>query len=186
MRPLHFSHRDPGSWVRRAACACARGLGVLLLVGACREPLEPGAAPAAIAKADQYLAQLVVSPGTTAEQWLVRVTLTSGVSTTRVAGFRARLVIPAALTVEGDAADQGAAQGSMLRVVRTDGGDVLATGASAEGMPVGDLFVATVRGPASALAQLRLELPELVDVRGADQRKQAVVSNRVNDARIRK
>ena len=186
MRPLQRSDCSPSSRVRRAARACARGLGLLLLAGACREPLEPGAAPATVAAADQYLAQLVVSPGGTSDQWLVRVTLTSGVSTTRVAGFRARLVVPAALTVEGDAADQGAAQGSMLRVVRTDGGDVLATGASAEGMPVGDLFVATVRGPASALPQLRLELPELVDVRGADQRKQAVISNRVNDARIRK
>ena len=186
MRPIRSSVPVRALLVRRAIRPGVLSLGALLYVGACREPLEPGAAPAAVAAADQYLAQLVVSPGATPDQWLVRVTLTAGVSTTRVAGFRARLVVPSALTVEGDAADQGAAQGSMLRVVRTDGGDVLATGASAEGMPVGDLFVATVRGPASALAQLRLELAELVDVRGADQRKQAIVSNRVNDARIRK
>jgi hypothetical protein len=161
-------------------------LGALLVAGACREPLEPGAVPAAVAAADQYLAQLVVAPGATTDQWLVRVTLTGGVSTTRVAGFRARLVIPASLTVEGDVADQGEAQGSMLRVVRSDGGDVLATGASAEGMAMGDLFVASVRGPVVSLAQLRLELAELVDVRGTDQRKQAVIANRVNDSRIRK
>ena len=158
----------------------------LLTVAGCREPLEPGPSPAVAVAADQYLAQLVVAPGQTAEQWLVRVTLTSGVSTTRVAGFRARLVIPSALQLDGDVGEQGAAQGNMMRVVRADGGDVLATGATAEGMPIGDLFVATVRGPATALAQLRLELAELVDVRGADQQKRAVVSNRVNDSRIRK
>jgi len=158
----------------------------LLLTGACREALDPGPAPAAAAAPDQYLTQLVVAPGATADQWLVRVTLAGGVATTRVAGFRARLVVPSAFTVEGDVADQRVAQGSMVRVVRTDGGDVLATGASAEGMPMGDLFVATVRGPASALSQLRLELAELVDVRGADQRKKAMVSARVNDARVRK
>jgi hypothetical protein len=159
--------------------------GLLALAG-CREPLEPGPSPAVAVAADQYLAQLVVAPGQTADQWLVRVTLTSGVATTRVAGFRARLVIPSALQLEGDVGEQGAAQGRMMRVVRADGGDVLATGADAEGMPIGDLFVATVRGPASALAQLRLELAELVDVRGTDQQKRAVVSNRVNDSRIRK
>ena len=158
----------------------------LLLAGACREALDPGPAPSAVAAPDQYLTQLVVAPGATADQWLVSVTLTGGVATTRVAGFRARLVVPAAFTVEGDVADQRVAQGNMVRVVRTDGGDVLATGASAEGMPLGDLFVATVRGPASALSLLRLELDELVDVRGVDQRKQAMVSARVNDARIRK
>lgn len=158
----------------------------LLLAGACREALDPAPAPAAVAAPDQYLTQLVVAPGDTADRWLVRVTLAGGIATTRVAGFRARLVVPSAFTVEGDVADQRVAQGSMVRVVRTDGGDVLATGASAEGMPLGDLFVATVRGPASALAQLRLELDELVDVRGADQRKRAVVSARVNDARVRK
>jgi hypothetical protein len=158
----------------------------LLLAGACREALDPGPTPSAVAAPDQYLTQLVVAPGATADQWLVSVTLTGGVATTRVAGFRARLVVPAAFTVEGDVADQRVAQGNMVRVVRIDGGDVLATGASAEGMPLGDLFVATVRGPASALSLLRLELDELVDVRGVDQRKQAMVSARVNDARIRR
>jgi len=158
----------------------------LLLIGACREALDPAPAPAVVAAPDQYLTQLVVAPGDTADHWLVRVTLEGGIATTRVAGFRARLVVPSAFTVEGDVADQRVAQGSMVRVVRTDGGDVLATGASPEGMPMGDLFVATVRGPASALSQLRLELAELVDVRGADQRKQAIVAARVNDARVPK
>lgn len=161
-------------------------LSTLLTLGACREPLDPGAVPATMARADQYLAELVVAPGASADVWLVRVSLASGVSTTRVAGFRARLVLPPALTIEGDVADQGAAQGAMMRVVRIDGSDVLATGASADGLPIGDLFVATVRGPVASLAQLRLELAELVDVRGADQRTRAVVSNRVNDSRIRR
>jgi len=161
-------------------------LGSVLALGACREPLEPGSAPAAVVRADQYLAQLVVEPGLTSDRWIVRVTLTGGASTTRVAGFQARLVVPMALTVEEDVADQGAAHGAMTRVVHTDGGDVLAAGASAEGMPLGDLFVVPVRGTASALAGLRLELTELVDVRSADQRARVVVSNRVNDSRIRR
>lgn len=176
----------PAMPVPRARLLRKLSLGGVLLLWACREPLEPGAMPSTSTKADQYLAQLVVAPGATADQWLVRVAIAGGVSTTRVAGFRGRLVVPPALIVDGDVADQGTAQGSMTRVVRIDGGDVLATGASADGMPVGDLFVATVRGPASALAQLRLELAELVDVRGDDQRRRAVIANRVNDARIRK
>ncbi len=161
-------------------------LGGGLTLGACREPLEPGSAPAAAVRADQYLAQLVVQPGTTSDRWIVRVTLTGGASTTRVAGFRARLVVPMALTVEEGVADQGAARGAMTRVVHSDGMDVLAAGASAEGMPLGDLFVVPVRGAESALAGLRLELTELVDVRSADQRARVVVSNRVNDSRIRR
>lgn len=189
MRPTSCSsapHRVSRRVAKTLSASRVAVLAGLLLAGACREALDPAPAPAAVAAPDQYLTQLVVAPGATADQWLVRVTLAGGVATTRVAGFRARLVVPSAFTVEGDVADQRVAQGSMVRVVRTDGGDVLATGASAEGMPMGDLFVATVRGPASALSQLRLELAELVDVRGADQRKKAMVSARVNDARVRK
>jgi hypothetical protein len=43
-----------------------------------------------------------------------------------------------------------------------------------------------VRGAADALPQLRLELEELVDVRGTDRRSRAVVAPRVDDGRIRR
>lgn len=168
--------------IRSFVCAC----GTILALGACREPLEPAPAPAVVMRADQYLAQLVIEPGTGSDRWIVRVTLTAGPSTTRVAGFQARLVVPTALTVEEGVADQSAARGAMTRAVHSDGIDVLAAGASAEGMPIGDLFVVPVRGSASALAGLRLELTELVDVRSADQRARTVVSPWVNDSRIRR
>jgi hypothetical protein len=179
--PMTFLH-CPSSFRRHVA---SLAMALPLAVG-CREPVEPGARPPVVARSDQYLAEVIVAPGPASDRWLVRVTITGGVATTRVGGFRARLVVPPPLVVQEDPANQGAAQGAMTRVVRSERGDVLAVGASAEGMPMGDLFVAIVQGPASALGALRLELDELVDVRGADQRSRAVVAPRVNDQRIRR
>lgn len=157
----------------------------LTLMG-CRESLEPGAAPPKTVAPDRYLAQVIVAPTATADQWIARVALTGGAATTRMAGFRARLVVPSSLTIDGDVNDQSAAQGPLLRVVRADGGDVHATGASAEGFTMGDLFVVAVRGPATALSQLRVELEELVDVRGENRLSRAIVARYVDDARIRR
>lgn len=160
-------------------------LGALTLTG-CRETLEPGAAPPNAVPSDRYLAQVIVAPTATADRWLARVSLTGGAATTRMAGFRARLVIPSSLVVEGDVNDQSAAHGQLMRVVRVDGSDVQATGASAEGLAMGDLFVVSVRGPASAVSQLRVELEELVDVLGTNRLSRATVVRVVDDARIRR
>ena len=157
-----------------------------LVLAGCREPLDPGARPPQAVAPEGYLAQLVLAPGATADSWMVRVVLTGGAAASRVGGFRARLVLPPLLAVVGDVADQGGAQGGMVRVVRVDGAAVHAAGAAAEGLAMGDLFVVTVRGAADALPQLRLELEELVDVRGTDRRSRAVVAPRVDDGRIRR
>jgi hypothetical protein len=152
----------------------------------CHEPLMPAAGvPQALAP-DQHLAQLVVAPGPAVDTYRVRVTLTGGGAAPRMGGFRARLVLPAALLTVGEVADQTGAEGALMRVVRLDGADVHAVGAAAEGLAMGDLFVVTVRGPADALRQLRLEVEELVDVRGADRRARTVVAPRVDDSRVRR
>lgn len=155
------------------------------LVG-CHEPLMPAAGvPQALAP-DQHLAQLVVAPGPAVDTYRVRVTLSGGAAAPRMGGFRARLVLPAALVAVGEVADQAGAEGALMRVVRLDGADVHAVGAAAEGLAMGDLFVVTVRGGADALRQLRLEVEELVDVRGADRRARTVVVPRVDDSRVRR
>ncbi|MEN9817740.1 MAG: hypothetical protein RLZ32_1620 [Gemmatimonadota bacterium] len=152
----------------------------------CHEPLLPAAGvPQALAP-DQYLAQLVVAPGPAADTYRVRVTLSGGAAAPRMGGFRARLVLPAALAAVGEVADQAGAEGALMRVVRLDGADVHAVGAAAEGLAMGDLFVVTVRGGADALRQLRLEVEELVDVRGTDRRARTVVAPRVDDSRVRR
>lgn len=165
-------------------------LGIALLgalaLGGCRETFEPDPRPAAAFAADRYLAQVIVAPTATPDQWLARVTMTGGAATSRMAGFRARLVLPPSLTIAGDVADQSAAHGAMLRIVRLDGETVHGTGASAEGLPMGDLFVVTVRGTATALPQLRVELEELVDVRGEDRLSRTTVAPRVDDTRVRR
>lgn len=155
-------------------------------VWGCHESLDPAPRPQPVVAPDQHLAQLVVMAGPTADTWTVHVTLSGGAAAPRVGGFRARLVLPAALAVEGEVADQRGAEGAMVRAVRRDGETVHAAGATAEGVASGDLFVVTVRGAADALPQLRLELEELVDVGGADRRTRAVVAPRVDDRRIRR
>jgi hypothetical protein len=157
-----------------------------MVLASCREAFEPEGLPSGAVAADRYLTQIHVAPTATPELWLARVTLTGGVATSRMAGFRARLVLPPSLRADGDVTDQHAALGAMMRVVRLDGDAVHATGASAEGVSMGDLFVVTVRGPASALPQLRVELEELVDVRGENRLDRATVVPRINDARIRR
>ena len=160
-------------------------IGALTLTG-CRETLEPGARPLGAVPADRYQAQVVVSPTGSSDRWLARVSLTGGAATTRMAGFRARLVLPSSLVVDGDVNDQSAAQGALMRIVRVDGSDVHATGASAEGIAMGDLFVVSVRGPATALSQLRVELEELVDVHGDNRLSRATVLRFIDDSRIRR
>ncbi|MBU6365309.1 MAG: hypothetical protein KJT01_03800 [Gemmatimonadetes bacterium] len=156
------------------------------MMAGCHEALDPAPRPLPVVAPDGHLAQLVVTPGPAAGSWTVHVTLAGGAAAPRVGGFRARLVLPPELAVDGEVADQRGAEGAMMRAVRQDGGTVHAAGAAAEGVADGDLFVVTVRGAAEALAQLRLELEELVDVRGADRRARAVVSPRMDDRRIRR
>ena len=177
----------PARWfVRLRRILAYSWLGGVLMLSGCHEALDPSPRPQPAVAPDQHLAQVVVAAGPSGGTWTVRVQLSGGVAAPRVGGFRARLVLPAGLSVEGAVDDQRGAEGAMVRAVREDGGTVHAAGAAAEGVTGGDLFVVTVRGAADALPPLRLEREELVDVRGADRRGRAVVSPRVDDRRIRR
>jgi len=163
----------PTSRARRAI------LLAISLVG-CHESLAPIARAPQPALADQLVLQLVASAAPEPGMFLVRAVVTVGADAGRVGGFRARLVLPPDVTPVGDVSAQTDAVGDLLRIVRLDGADVLATGVSAEGVTASDLFVVRVQASESALRGVRIEMAELVDKRGTDRLRGAVVIERLN------
>jgi hypothetical protein len=141
-----------------------------LLISACRDPLRPGAVAPVPIPDTGYLLQTVVEAAAGSDRSIVRLRWSGGATAALLGGFQATLRLPAGVSVIGDVSAQTQADGEMARVVRDDAGTIIAVGAAVRGLALGDLFVVEVAGAAARVAQLRVELTQAVDLRGADLR----------------
>ena len=164
----------------RSRTAITRALLVGVLLGgaplsACHDGItRPGRALQAMGDR-QFLVGLTALPTGEQDTWIIHARLRSGALAGAVGGFRARLILPADVTLAQDPSSQRDALGAMTRLVHVDGRDVRIVGVSPEGVAMGDLFAVSVRGSARSLSGLRLELDELVDARGENRRASTLV-----------
>lgn len=141
-----------------------------LLATACRDPLRPGAVAPVPIPDTGYLLQTVVESAAGSDRSVVRLRWSGGATAALLGGFQATLRLPEGVSVMGDVSAQSEADGDMARVVRDDAGTIIAVGAAVRGLALGDLVVVEVTGAPARVAQLRVELTQAVDLRGADLR----------------
>jgi hypothetical protein len=163
------------STLRSAIARASLPAALLLLAAGCRDTLAPAVLAPTRFGADQFLAQAHVAPGAAADVHHFTARLTAGATAGRVGGFRARVMLPAGVTLD-DATARGA--DGVMRVVNQVGHDVVVVGVSPDGLAGGDLFTIALRGPAAALGGVRLAFDELVDAKGADRQRALVLVER--------
>jgi hypothetical protein len=159
--------KGQGSWVR--------GQGNLLLVlatAACAEYSQPSQIEPPAVRPNEVVAYLVATPGTVANEYVVRAVARRGVAVEDPASF----VASVRLAAHGIAYLSDASDANAMRVISASDTALRIAGAAPEGLASGELFALRVRaGRAADLNSLQLEIAELNDRSGVSLRQVLVV-----------